>query len=62
MKHSVKILEQTMLRCIIAAIAEVQTSYKSTYLSVVPRCLSIHKYTLLMMSKESTNDLRYMRE
>lgn len=56
-KDTVKFMKKSMLRSIIAAITKIQTSYESSYFSIIPRCLCVNKYTFLVVCKESSNYL-----
>jgi len=56
-KDSVKITEKPVLRSIISAITQIQTTNKSSYFSVVSRSLSVKNYALLMMCEKGSHHL-----
>lgn len=57
LKYCVKVMKQSMLRCIITTIAEIKTSKKSSYLSIITISLCINKDTLLMVCEDSSYNL-----
>lgn len=46
-----------MLRCVISTITNIKTSYKCSYLAIIPICLCVHNNAFLMMREDGSNNL-----
>lgn len=57
LKNRVKIAKQPMLGSIVAAITEVQTPYKCSYLPIISGRLCIYDHTFLVMRKQGSDNL-----
>lgn len=57
LKNSVEITKQSMFRCIITTITQINTSYKGSDFSIITMGLSINKNTFLMVCKHVSNYL-----